>query len=496
MTCPLSGRADVPVQMDARQGYRLLPPADRVSHTAGGTRPARQDPVRQDGPGPRSPATANSGYGRADDLPGQGYSWSDSEPGQSPMGYQQQSGYGAEGGPAWPDDAGYGWAESQAADAWPGFGGLDRAASAQPRSNAVRGFPPTPGEPLPVYPPGPFAAWNRNPSDRGDREGGTRTAPYSESSGQLATATITPDEFDTDYSLPAIKDPVPGKAGRDAAGRDAAGRAAAGRAGGPGGRRPPAGTSQEQPRGPRSGGRGKARAARTRRRRLSAWLAIGTAGVIIAAVALILVQTSPGGSSTVSQNPTSTPGPAKSSPTPPPGTWEYIGSRKTDPVPLSLTELFPATITNEGTAYTRAKQAKGQNCHAALIGSALQTAVRRAGCTQALRATYFSKAAKVMATIGVFNLKSFALATEAGAKPGHRHRRGDRQGALPRPGLGRSDKPERAAPHQGRPPAIHRVHEPADQPHGEREPEHPHGEGQAGPARLTPARLTPASRRP
>src|SRR6266568_3097492 len=27
MTCPLSGRADVPVQVDARQGYRLLPPA-------------------------------------------------------------------------------------------------------------------------------------------------------------------------------------------------------------------------------------------------------------------------------------------------------------------------------------------------------------------------------------------------------------------------------------------------------------------------------------
>src|SRR5712691_8705616 len=167
-------------------GASLFTPAYRVSHTAGGTRPVRQD-----------------GYGRADDLPGQGYSWSDSEPGQPPMGYQQ-SGYGAEGGPAWPDDAGYGWAESQAADAWPGFGGLDRAASAQPRSNAVRGFPPTPGEPLPVYPPGPFAAWNRNPSDRGGREGGTRTGRYPESSRQLATATITPDEFDTDYSLPAI----------------------------------------------------------------------------------------------------------------------------------------------------------------------------------------------------------------------------------------------------------------------------------------------------
>ena len=50
--------------------------------------------------------------------------------------------------------------------------------------------------------------------------------------------------------------------------------------------------------------------------------------------------------------PTTTPGPAKASPTPPPGLWGYIGSRKTDAVPLSMSELFPATITNAGTLYT------------------------------------------------------------------------------------------------------------------------------------------------
>ena len=395
-------------------GASLFTPAYRVSHAVAGTRP-----VSQDESGPGSPARPNSRYGRAGDLPGPGYAWADSEPGPPGTGYQQ-SGYGpGGGGPAWPGDdlaAGYSWAAyDQAAGAWPGSGVAGRGVPPQPRSNAVRGFPPAPGEPLPVYPPGPFAAWNRSPADPAGQEGGSRAGGYSESSRQLAAATITPDDFDTDYSLPAIKDPVPAKAGGDAAGRTAADRTAAGR-------RPAGGPGQYQPRAPHRGGRAgsKGRTTRTRRKRLSAWLASATAAVIIAAVALILVQTSPGsGAPSAHQNPTSTPGPAGPSPTPPPGVWEYIGSRKTDPVPLSLPELFPATITNQGTVYTRAKQAKGQNCHATLIGSALQTAVRRAGCTQALRATYLSKTAKVMATIGVFNLKSFALATKAAAKAGH-----------------------------------------------------------------------------
>ncbi len=83
-----------------------------------------------------------------------------------------------------------------------------------------------------------------------------------------------------------------------------------------------------------------------------------------------------------------------------------------------MSELFPATITNAGTLYTKAKEIKGRNCHAALIGSELQAAVKNGECTQALRATYLSKTAKVMATIGVFNLKSAALASKAAAKAG------------------------------------------------------------------------------
>src|ERR1022692_761251 len=203
--------AEPPPPAGATGGASLFTPAYRVNHAATGTRP-----VSRDGSGP--PDGQDTGYrGTASDLPGSGYPWADSESGQPGNGYQH-GGYDAEaGGPAWPDDdlgAGYLWAsEYPASDAWPGAGpggGVARAATA---SNAVRGFSPAPGESLPVYPPGPFAAWNRSQSDRpgSDRSGlesDPRSGGYADTATQLATATITPDEFDTNHSIPAIKDPV------------------------------------------------------------------------------------------------------------------------------------------------------------------------------------------------------------------------------------------------------------------------------------------------
>ena len=103
--------------------------------------------------------------------------------------------------------------------------------------NAVRGFPPAPGDSLPVYPPGPFAAWNRGQPERagGDRGtwNGLRPGEAADPTSQLATATITPDEFDTNHSIPAIKDPVLATVARSAVPgpRDRAGaRGADGRA--------------------------------------------------------------------------------------------------------------------------------------------------------------------------------------------------------------------------------------------------------------------------
>jgi hypothetical protein len=322
----------------------------------------------------------------------------------------------------------YSWATDDEDSAWPDTGLPGRGATApNVLSNAVRGFPPAPGDPPPVYPPGPFAAWNRGLADRqrdpGGQAAGSRAGGRADTS-QLATATITPDEFDTDYSLPAIKDPLPGQASRAAAavGRDQR------PAGVPGGRarhgRPqrddvqreqvPAAPGAARPRG-KSGPAG-----RPRKKRQSAWLAIGTAGVIVAAVAAVLVLTSPGrGGPTRGLKPTDTPAPPRTSPTPPPGPWKYIGSRKTDAVPLTIGELYPASISNAGTEYTRAAQTKSTKCRPALIGAALQAAVKHGGCTQSLRATYLSKSAKVMGTIGVFNLKNYAVAKSAASKAGH-----------------------------------------------------------------------------
>jgi hypothetical protein len=294
-------------------------------------------------------------------------------------------------------------------------------------SNAARGFPPAPGDPPPVYPPGPFAAWNRGQADRqrgrGGQAAGSRAGGRADTS-QLATATITPDEFDTDYSLPAIKDPALGQASRAAAaaGRDqrpsgvAGGRARHGRPqrNDVPGVQVPAAPAGARPRG-KSGAAG-----RPRKKRQSAWLAIGTAGVIVAAVASVLVLTSPGsGGPAGGLKPSKTPGALRTSPTPPPGPWKYIGSRKTDAVPLTTGELYPASISNAGTVYTRAAQTKSTKCRPALIGTALQAAVRHGGCTQSLRATYLSKSAKVMGTIGVFNLKNYTVASSAASKAGH-----------------------------------------------------------------------------
>jgi hypothetical protein len=340
-----------------------------------------------------------------------------------------RSGYDADGqssygGASWPGDeldSGYSWSPDDP-DAWPGMNLSGRETVAQPTaSNTVRGFPPAPGDPLPVYPPGPFAAWNRGQPGRADGRGGQSARAGLTDSSALATATITPDEFDTDYSLPAIKDPVPGLEGRSAAGAR---------------RRAAAASSQETTQRVRTDkpvhdttpashggsftGKASRSSRRSRRKHQPAWLAIGAAGAIIAAVAAILVTTIPHGSSPARQStPSSTPTPASSSPKAPPGTWGFIGSRKTDPVPLTAAELFPASVSDAGTVYTRAIKARSTNCHAALIGSALQAAVRHAGCKQAVRATYLSKSAKVMGTIGVFSLKDFALATKAAGKAGH-----------------------------------------------------------------------------
>jgi hypothetical protein len=100
------------------------------------------------------------------------------------------------------------------------------------------------------------------------------------------------------------------------------------------------------------------------------------------------------------------------------GTWKHIGDRTLDPVPLTVTELFPATFSNHGEAGTLTVSQSSSKCSREVFGSKLASAIRRGGCTQVLRASYLSTDGKIMATIGVLNLKDATAAERAGRAAG------------------------------------------------------------------------------
>ena len=359
-------------------GASLFTPAYRVRHAdAPGSRGTDRPPSRASDASYGAPSYRQADYGSGSSVSG----WADD-----------------------PQGGGYSWQ----ADGWPGYGG-----DGAPRvANAIRGFPPVPDEPLPIYPPGPFAAWNRGRSDSLEPSSrNTRLTAPQDSARMLATATITPDEFDTNHSLPAIKDPILTQKRTEAT--PAVAVRSATRAGGSRAAAPPRS---------RSGSAGRpSKRARKGSKRQPVRLAIGVAAVIIVAVAAILVKTSlgkpgtnsaannQGGRSQVSTSPT---------PKNPGGKWEFIGSRQTDPAALQLSELFPYRFVAGGVFYYSTITKLGHDCRAALIGTALQAAVKRSDCSQVLRASYFSRPQNVMATIGVFNLATSADASAAAHKAG------------------------------------------------------------------------------
>jgi hypothetical protein len=109
---------------------------------------------------------------------------------------------------------------------------------------------------------------------------------------------------------------------------------------------------------------------------------------------------------------------ASSSPTPSLGPWKHITTRTEDPVPLTLTELFPAQFSSGGTSGTRTIDQAGTDCPAAVLGAALQTAVRKPGCTQVMRASYITTNQQIMGTIGVLNLADATASQRAGQATG------------------------------------------------------------------------------
>jgi hypothetical protein len=102
---------------------------------------------------------------------------------------------------------------------------------------------------------------------------------------------------------------------------------------------------------------------------------------------------------------------ASSSPSPSLGPYGHIGTRKADPQPLTVAELYPATFTAGGSAVVRTATNHSTKCTSNVVGTKIQSAIGRAGCDQVIRATYLSSARGLMGTVGVLN-----LSTAKGAK--------------------------------------------------------------------------------
>lgn len=101
------------------------------------------------------------------------------------------------------------------------------------------------------------------------------------------------------------------------------------------------------------------------------------------------------------------------------GKWQHIGSRKLDPAPLTVNQLYPPRfMPTGGSQYTRVAASVDKDCTLAVFGTDLQTALQSGKCTQIVRATYISGDAKMMGTIGVVNLTSASAAAQAGKTTG------------------------------------------------------------------------------
>jgi hypothetical protein len=105
-------------------------------------------------------------------------------------------------------------------------------------------------------------------------------------------------------------------------------------------------------------------------------------------------------------------------PSPTLGVYGHIGSRQSDPKPLTVAELYPASFTIGRDSITRTVSRESSSCGAAVVGSGLQSAITKAGCSQVARATYLGASTKMMGTIGVFNLKTGSAAKQAASSAG------------------------------------------------------------------------------
>ncbi|MER7543647.1 hypothetical protein [Actinomadura sp.] len=91
-----------------------------------------------------------------------------------------------------------------------------------------------------------------------------------------------------------------------------------------------------------------------------------------------------------------------------------LQSRSTDPKPLTLKEVFGnGKFTAGGHKYVRTAVNARKSCTAVVGGATLEKALKKGGCTQALRATYALSTGSLIGTVGVFNLENEAAAKTA-----------------------------------------------------------------------------------
>ncbi|MWA03693.1 hypothetical protein F8568_025575 [Actinomadura sp. LD22] len=102
---------------------------------------------------------------------------------------------------------------------------------------------------------------------------------------------------------------------------------------------------------------------------------------------------------------------APATPTVPPLQAVKLQSRTTDPVKLTLAEVFgKSSFKAAGHKYVRTAASSTTKCSAVVGGAALEKALKKGDCTQALRATYALDTGSLIGTIGVLNLKSESAA--------------------------------------------------------------------------------------
>jgi hypothetical protein len=176
---------------------------------------------------------------------------------------------------------------------------------------------------------------------------------------------------------------------------------------------------QAEPGQPRAKSPGSGKRSASRKRPASVKIAISVALLLVLCAAATLAYTvlhnpakpAPAPATAHSQGqPTVTPSASQS---PSLGPYGHIASRPSDPQPLTVAQLFPASFTIGGHAVTRAASAISKHCGAAVNGTKLTSAVSSAHCDQAVRATYVASAQGIMGTIGVLNLSTAARAATA-----------------------------------------------------------------------------------